>query len=424
MHRLVKLAIPVSLAAAVFAGLDGSYVVPLDHEAIRYATNPVDDPVARLRKRIDAGEIKLSFDSTYGYLPSVLRHLRVPVSSQMLVFSKTSFQAARIFPRSPRAIYFNDTVTVGWVRGGDVVEIAAQDPRQGVVFYTLDQERSSSPRLDRRDECLQCHWSGSTLGVPGLVVRSVYPERTGMPQFHAGSFVTDHRSPLKERWGGWFVTGTHGGQRHLGNVVVEDRDRPGKMDLEAGANVTSLENRFDTEAYLSPHSDIVALMVIEHQTRMTNLITRVGFETRMALHDNLALNRALKRPEAELSESTRNRIRNATSELVRYLLFTDEAPLEGRIKGASAFAEEFAALGPKDRGGRSLRELDLVTRLMRYRCSYMIYSEAFDALPAAALDRIYSDIWERLSASADGEAILDILRDTKPNLPTYFGTSR
>ena len=127
--------------------------------------------------------MKLRFDDEHGYLSSVLEALDVPVQSQVLVFSKTSFQAPRISPRMPRALYFNDHVAVGFVRGGDVLEVASVDPRQGVVFYTLDQERTATPKFERRDTCLQCHQSGSTLGVPGLFVTSVYPEPSGMPLF-------------------------------------------------------------------------------------------------------------------------------------------------------------------------------------------------------------------------------------------------
>ena len=191
-----------AIAVRAFADLDGSYVLPLDDWAIQYATRPLADPVTLLQQRIKRGEAKLEHDADYGYLKSVLRNLQAPVSSQVLVFSKTSFQAARISPRIPRALYFNDHVAVGWVKGGDVVEIASVDPRQGVIFYTLDQEQSASPRIVRRDECLQCHATGSTLGVPGFVVRSVYPDASGMPLFHVGTFISDHRSPLSQRWGG------------------------------------------------------------------------------------------------------------------------------------------------------------------------------------------------------------------------------
>src|SRR3954466_4326226 len=206
MKGYLLTATAVAGVIAAFADLSGSYVVPLDDPAIQYATRPLSDPVAKLQQRLAKGEVKLDYHPDVGYLPAMLKQLGTPVSSQVLVFSKTSFQAAHIFPKLPRALYFNDNVAIGYVRGGDVVEIASVDPKQGVIFYTLDQERTASPKIERRDECLQCHASGSTVGVPGLVMRSVYPDMVGTPILTAGSFITDHRSPLKDRWGGWYVT--------------------------------------------------------------------------------------------------------------------------------------------------------------------------------------------------------------------------
>lgn len=408
---------------AAYAGLDGSYVLPLDHDAIEYSKRPVTDRVSKLRQRIRSGEVKLPFDPDFGYLPGVLDALGVPVSSQVLVFSKTSFQASRIGPRTPRALYFSDDVTIGYVRGGDVLEFTAQDPEQGTIFYTLDQEKTGEPMLTRRDECLQCHASGATLGVPGLMVRSVVPDRSGMPVFQAGTFISDHRSPLSQRWGGWYVTGTHAGKTHMGNAVSENKD---KADGFTGvSNLKDLTGRIDTGAYLSPHSDIVALMVLEHQTRMQNLLTRVGWETRMALLNNHAMNVALKQPPDTLSESTRRRINNAAEELVKYMLFTDEVPLEGEIRGASGFAEAYSKQGPRDSRGRSLYQLDLRTRLLKYPCSPLIYSAAFDQLPEVARNRVRermlqilngdpaADNLQRLSA-ADRKSIREILHATKP----------
>ncbi len=429
--RLLLAGMPVCLA---LAGLNGSYLLPLDHEAIQYSKAPVDDAIARLQRRIDAGEVKLQSDDNFGYLRSVLRALDVSESSQVLVFSKTSFQAPRIAPRTPRALYFNDHVAVGFVRTGDVLEFASLDPRQGVIFYTLDQEKSAHPQFDRRDTCLQCHQSGGTLGVPGLVVRSVFPDSTGMPLFHAGTFVTDHRSPLKERWGGWYVTGTHGDQNHMGNAVVEDRNQPDRLQTEGTQNLVDLHGKVDTGAYLTPHSDIVALMTLEHQTQMVNLIIRVGWETRLALHDGAAIDKALGRDPSQTSESTTHRINSAADELVEYLLFSGETHLTAPIKGTSDFATEFSKSGPHDPQGRSLRQFDLHTRMFRYPCSYMIYSEAFDHLPAAARDRVYRRLWEVLTGKdtspqfahlspADRHAISELLRATKPGLPSYWTTT-
>jgi hypothetical protein len=252
-----------------------------------------------------------------------------------------------------------------------------------------------------------------------------------MPLFHAGGFVTDHRSQLSQRWGGWYVTGTHGPQRHMGNIFAEDRDHPDDLDREKGANVTDLKGRIDVENYLAPSSDIVALMVLEHQTRMTNLITRVGWEVRMALSDQKAINQALKEPEDQISDSTRRRIDNAAESLLKYTLFTDEALLEAPVKGTAPFAAEFQGQGPRDHAGRSLRELDLTRRMFRYPCSFLIYSAAFDGLPAVVRERFYRRLWEvltgtdrtpvygRLTAS-DRQSIYEILRDTKRDLPAYW----
>ena len=424
-----RILIALAAATALLAGLSGSYVVPLDHAAIRYTGEDVADQAAKLNQKLARGEVKLEFSEDWGYLPALLDALGIPRDSQVLVFSKTSFQAPRIAPRTPRALYFSDAASVGFVQGGDVVEVAAVDPRQGVIFYTLDQVETGTPRLRRRDnECLQCHATGGTLGVPGLVVRSVYPDPSGMPLFQAGGFITDHRSPLRERWGGWYVTGTHGAETHMGNAVVRDSGKPDQLDTAGTGNLTDLARRFDTGAYLTPHSDIVALMTLEHQTHMTNLITRVGFETRMALHMQQALNRELGEPADQLSDSTRNRIQAAADELVEYLLFADEAQLTAPVRGTSAFADVFAKQGPRDSKGRSLRDFDLQTRLFRYPCSYLIYSEAFDNLPPAARDRVYDRLHAILTGAAkfprlspgDGQAILEILRDTKPGLPASW----
>lgn len=412
------------LAGFAFAHLESSYVVPLEHPAIQYAKTPVNDPIAQLNAKLAAGKSKLRYDPDFGYLASVLNALEIPVSSQVLVFTKTSFQSPRIAPRTPRALYFNDSVSIGWVRGGDVIEVAAADPRQGIVFYTLDQEQALRPKFERRDaECLQCHNTGSNLGVPGLVVRSVFPDNNGIPQLSAGGYVTDHRSPLSERWGGWYVTGTHGSQKHMGNAFVSKAD-PRHFEID-GNGVTDLKTRFDTGAYLSPHSDVAALMVLEHQTRMQNLITRTGFDTRIAMLEHKEMN-----PGEEPSDSTKRRVTIPAEELVRYMLFSGEAKIEA-VQGTSDFAAQFAARGPKDGKGRSLRDLQLNGRMFRYPLSYLIYSEAFDALPPEPKAYIYQRLHEVLTGKdtsepfrhlspQDRRAILEILLDTKPSLPASW----
>jgi hypothetical protein len=406
--------------------------IPFEREPINYLTAPVHDPVAQLQSRIQAGTVSLGHDNHQGYLSAVLQRLGVPISSQVLVFSKTSFQRSRISPETPRAIYFNDEVYVGFVQGGEVLEFSAVDPDLGATFYLLEQAKTSSPSFLRQThDCLQCHASGKTLDVPGHMVRSVYPEESGQPAFNAGTFSTSHESPLHERWGGWYVTGTHGKQTHMGNVLVTDRASPEKLELKAGANVTDLSGRFDTSAYLSPRSDIVALMVLEHQVKMHNLITLANYQTRIAVQYSRAINKALGEPEDAISESTARRFQAPAEDLVKYLLFVDEAELSEPIGGTTSFASDFQARGPCDHQGRSLRELDLKTRLFKYPCSYLIYSRAFDALPGPVRDHVYRRLWEVLSGqdsspafarrtAAERQAILQILRKTKTGLPDYW----
>ncbi|MDE3195154.1 MAG: hypothetical protein KGN84_02340, partial [Acidobacteriota bacterium] len=189
--RLRNVLLVVLPIAALASGLSSSWMVPIDHDAIKYTKSPVNDPIARLQKRIDSGEVKLKYEDEFGYLRSVLEALDVPLSSQVLVFSKTSFQAPRIAPRTPRALYFRDGLSVGFVRTGDVLEFAAMDPKQGVQFYTLDQGRSSHPEFERREVCLQCHQASATMGVPGYMIRSVTPDRNGMPMLAEGGYITD-----------------------------------------------------------------------------------------------------------------------------------------------------------------------------------------------------------------------------------------
>src|SRR5688572_6393205 len=405
------------IAAAVWLGSVGAVAGQLqhptllrNHSAIRYDSTAARDPIAQLNERLTRGEVTLERRGPSGYLQSVLEALRVPVESQMLVFSKTSFQAPKIGPKNPRAIYFNDTTSVGWVRGGEVLEFVGQDPTQGAVFYTLSQA-SDKPLFERSDSCVSCHASETTHYVPGMFIGSVFPGVDGTTMY-GPAYTTDHRSPFEIRWGGWFVTGTHKATRHMGNTVATDAADLAAMITPQSVHVTRLEGRFDPTGYVSLHSDLVALLVIEHQAKMLNLITRVGWEARIGQ-----------------KESGRS-VDQAASELVDYLLFVDETPLPGPITGTSQFAKMFSAQGPRDSRGRSLRELNLDTRLLRYPCSYLIYSEPFDNLPANAKAAVYERLAEILSgqerdrrydvlSAADRRAIREILTDTKADFAAF-----
>jgi len=423
----------VTIFSLFFAALaTPARAVDLDRDPINYSSADAHNAVERLQQRLEEGRATLDHEDGHGYLRSLLRELNVPTSSQMLVFSKTSLQRQRIDPRTPRAVYFGDDVYVGYCQKSNRIEVTADDPELGPVFYALDAKKGEKPRFKREtDSCLICHASSSNQGYPGHLVRSVFADGLGLPILGMGTYRTDHSSPLKQRWGGWYVTGSSGKQTHLGNLIVRGHSRPEDIDNSANVNAANLDRYVNTSPYLTPHSDIVALMVMEHQTEMHNRLARANYLTRLALRDEAEFNKALGRPADYRSESTLRRIQSAGEPVVRYMLFHEEVPLTDTVKGTSGFAEEFSKRGPRDGRDRSLRQLDLKRRLFAYPCSYVIYSEAFDALPAPAKDYVLRRLWEVLSgkdtskgfahlSAADRQAILDILRATKTDLPDYW----
>ncbi|MCB9921311.1 MAG: hypothetical protein H6822_03955 [Planctomycetaceae bacterium] len=414
----------LSLFCAVCARQTAFAQIEFESEPVNYNTAPTNDPVVRLQKLLDTGDIKLKYDEHYGYLPAVLDALNIPHSSQMLVFSQTSFQLRRIAPSHPRAVYFGDDTYVGWVQDGEVLEMSTVDPQQGAIFYTLDQTEDPQPRFVRdRGQCITCHASSRTQSVPGHLVRSVFPDDNGRPLLGSGTYVTDHRSPFEHRWGGWYVSGTHGEMRHMGNAIARDRRNPEDLDREAAANLTDLSKLVNVKPYLSPHSDLVALMVMEHQSQMHNYITFANYEARSSLHYDGVMNKALDRPEHYQSDTTKRRLDKASEKLVQYLLFAGEFALTSPVRGMSEFAAEFTAQGVRDSKGRSLREFDLTRRLFKYPCSYLIYSDAFRGLPQPIKERVYGRLRELLSENdsspefahlspADRRAIREILTET------------
>ncbi|MEQ9407200.1 MAG: hypothetical protein RIK87_05715 [Fuerstiella sp.] len=420
---LVLTAVPVSVVRAVDE---------FDKPPISYRDSTASNCCSQLQQRLADGTQKLRFDADSGYLRSLLTALDVPVESQMLVFSKTSLQQRRIAPETPRAIYFNDCVYIGYCQSGDVLELSAVDPELGAVFYTLDQQPSETPQLERRnDNCMVCHSSSRTGGIPGHVVRSLFVDEDGHPLYSAGSRMVDHTTPIADRWGGWYVTGTHGEQTHVGNLIVTGRRVSEPVENAEGQNVKDLTSRLSVDRYLSAYSDIVALMVLEHQTMVHNRITKASFATRQAFHYEKTMNEILGYGEDNRLDSTQRRIATASDDLIEALLLVDEARLTAPIRGTSGFAEVFAKAGRPDSQGRSLRDLDLNRRMFRYPCSYLIYSEAFDALPQATRDYIWQKLWQILSgedqsdtfahlSKQDRRAIIEILCDTKPGLPEYW----
>ena len=412
--------------------------VPYSDAPINYRSEDLSDPVAKLQQELDRGKRKLKYEPKYGYLKSVLKLLKVPVDSQTLVFSKTSFQYKKISPEHPRALYFNDDVYVGKVHEGKAIEIVSFDPMQGAIFYLLDEHKVQKPVFQRAElDCTQCHIAAGTRNVPGVLLRSIYSTPAGTQATSSQSYITDQESPIKDRWGGWYVTGKIAGLPHMANAVVEDKQTTEQPEQAASTKLVSLSNSFDSSAYLIPDSDVVAHLVLAHQTQMHNLITLTNYKTRLALYAEAAKNTAAAQSaDAPLSASARKQFERPAEQLLRYLLFVNEAPLSGPggegIEGSSTFAKEFTARGVRDAQGRSLRDFDLKTRIFRYPCSYLIYSASFDALPEPAKGYVYHRLLQVLTgqdksgdfsglSEGDRRAILEILLATKPGLPAEWG---
>jgi hypothetical protein len=379
---------------------------------------PGKDLVAVLMEQIQRHQVTLDQQKDLGFLPSLLKHLDVDVDSQMLVFSKTSFHADLIGPATPRAVYFNDDVFVGVAQRGDI-ELAALDPTEGLIFYTLEATPAREPRFVRRDAvCATCH--GLT-GSSSLITQSVFPDPAGNALFLPGLTPPppDHTTPIEQRWGGWYVTGTHGSQHHMGNAVVPDPYSSSDLQQEGTQNLTSLRTKVDLSRYMAQTSDLIALMTFEHQLRMVNLIARISRQAREVEKSGNAEGAATEGLKAGIEE------------MLQYMLFVEEAPLREPIRGISSFTTTFPARGPRDGSGRSLRDFDLQTRVFRYPLSYMIYSATFETIPDAVKSQLYKRLYDILTnrdtssafsrvSTVDRKAIFEILRATKLNLPDYW----
>ena len=392
-----------------------THLMPFDEETIQYSKAKDASPVARLQERLDQGAARLAYDDRFGYLPALLSALKIQTNSQMLVFSKTSFQRERISPKTPRALFFNDDAYVGFIPGAPLLEVSTVDPKLGGVFYTLNQTKVERPKFVRTDQCLECHASAKTMGVPGHMVRSFATDESGVVDLGSGTSQVNHRTPFADRWGGWYVTGTHGDQGHRGNLIGAAAFTRHEKEPDYLGNQTDLKRFFDTSNYPAPGSDIVALMVLEHQTHLHNFLTRLNYEGTIALQQYGHI----------------KYLKNITEAFLRYLLFTEEIPLLAPVRGSEEFTRRFSEQGPKDRQGRSLRQFDLQTRLFKFPCSYLIYSEAFDKLPGPLKAQIYQRLWDILNGrdttsefenipAQTRRAIREILVETKTDLPDYW----
>ncbi|MBE0542678.1 MAG: hypothetical protein IH623_15075 [Verrucomicrobia bacterium] len=424
-HTLTLAAITALGALTVdFAEAQSSEVY--EQPPVNYSSTSARDAITQLQARLVAGKLKFT-GSGKDIVQTLLRELAIPVESQMLVFSKTSFQRKLIRPDRPRAIYFSDTCYVGWVPYG-LIEIAAIDPELGPVFYSLDPN-AAAPHIVRDNDCLSCHGGAFVRGIPGVFARSVFTDAAGEPLLRHGSEVVDFRTPFTNRWGGWYVTGQHGDSLHRGNVLARDQSGKLLVDLERGANLPDLSGFFEPKSYLSEGSDIVALLVFEHQIAMQNTLTRAGINCRRMLTYQQNLQRDFKEPVTEelTYDSVKRVFDSSAKDVVDDLLFKDEAPLPEGLAGSAAFQNAFQATARRGDDGSSLREFHLQGHLFKNRCSYLIYSESFLALPAALKRRVYERLVHALHPAkpdpqyayldADERArISRILKQTHPEL--------
>ena len=364
----------VIIASIVHGQTDDYELAP-----IRYSATEANDQVATWQKRLEEKSLHFDQSSERTFLRSALEELNVPLESQVLVYSNIS-------PRRPRALYFSDEAYVGWVQGGDI-EIITIDPKLGPIFYKLTVPHPKSthpPRVVRSRDCLSCHGSSRTENVPGMLVRSVRADIRGFPLLATGTFLTEPNSPIKERWGGWYVTGTNGGERHMGNLIFDEKldKNEARVIQDMGSELADLKGVIDTRAYLQDTSDIVALMVMEHQIAAHNALTQAAYTTRKMLHRQQELAHYWNEPNRSMSETTQRVLNSQADQLLRVFLFQDEFELESwGVEGSEAFQTAFLKQAKRNSNGRSLRDFNLLSHLFKHRLSYMIHSQSFKSLP-------------------------------------------
>jgi len=397
-----------------------------EYPTIGYGGKAQHNEIERLQDRLNRGEVKLEFRGVRGYLDSVLKLLDIDPSSQVLVYSKTSLQVDHISAATPRAIYFNDDTYVAWVQNSETLELAVMDDNLGPVFYTLHNAPGGAAAFDRQSSrCLTCHdrFAMAGGGVPQFLLDSAVVDTDGIVIGDTTPVETDDKTPLTQRWGGWYVTGVPDGLKHLGNMQIR---RGAATAQHSGGTLRNLDGLLDTAPYVRGSSDVVALLVLEHQLLIKNLITRLNYKARtwLAEQNTQGVAHSEDQAYAAAPEQTQKRIRGMTEQLVRAMLFTDAVTYPSPLSGTSGYDKWFASQGPHDAKGRSLRDFDLQTRLFKYPLSYVIYSGAFNALPSYVKSQVYqrlhailsgedpSPVYSKLTAE-QRKSILDILTATK-----------
>jgi hypothetical protein len=411
--QLRALAAAISLLAVTAPAAEVTYR-DFELPPHNYKQRTPRDRFTLLKADLESG--KLSFDRTSekAFLLGALKALEIPATTQMLVFSTTSLQLSLINPSNPRAIYFNDDAYLSFIPGGRI-EIVAIDPELGGIFYIFDIPREARPpRVERSERCMNCHANDATGGVPGVVVKSVIPGPTGGSLNSFRIDQTGHTIPLDQRFGGWYVTGAGNFTNHWGNIV----GRFSPQGLQK--NHLTPGRQFDFNRYPVATSDLLPQLVNEHQIGFLNRVIEAGYRTRTILH---------RSPGGALTREQTDELEAQARLLTRYILFADEAPLPaGGVAGDPAFKADFLRDRRVAGGTASLKDFELQTRIFKYRCSYLIYGNLFQNLPAEIKTRVYRHLAKAIDENAsdadfkylpalEKRAIHSILKATLKDFP-------
>ena len=363
-----------------------------DMAPLRYSDTKAEDSIAELAAELASGSKKLEGVRGLERLRFVLRELGVPEESQALVFSKTSHQNHLIHPKNPRALYFSPEAYVGYVPGG-AIELIVEDPALGPVFYVIDDDDAGKALVQRDTNlCMSCHGTTRTEGIPGMLVRSVFPNPDGHPLLAKGTTHVTHETPIPDRWGGYYITG-RSSLPHLGNFTYDEQD---ESDNKARmSELADLRGQIDVSKYLRPTSDIIALMVLEHQCQMHNLLNAAAMQYRRSHYLGKAID-----PQGDPDQGSAGRVADGMAErIVAWMFFKDEADLGDGVEGNEEFQKAFTSRFPRTKSGDSLADFQLYDRLFKNRCSYMVYSKTFRDLPP----RVKWAVIAKMKAALAGE---------------------
>ena len=432
MPSFRRILLVVGLISPLTPSASAQQVEPFEEPPINYSVTPTNDRATAISAKFQSRAMEIRSMPAKKRLQWLLAELGVPVESQIFVFSKTSLQRELINPETPRVLYFSDEAYIGWSPTG-AFEVAVFDAKLGATFYVFEPHATKEePLLARSGDCLLCHSRHEH--TPSLRTRSVFPDANGEPLSGSGSSNIAPSTPLAERWGGWYVTGTKAPFEHRGNLTgkkIDDFEGPAAQPTR---NLLSLEGVVDTRRYLLKTSDVVPLLMHDHQVHVHNVLSKANQDARIALHRWPAMREILGLPKDAPPQGSCLVVFDSQAEKVLdALLCRDEAAWPaGGIQGDGVFAPAYAKTRKPDAKGRSLRDLDLQTRLFRYRCSPLIYSESFATLPKELHDIILLRLSSGLRAfppspsfghlpDDERAAIHEILSATLPNLPVGWG---